>query len=50
MTMYEDVNPPTFPVLIYILIYSAVSILYYLLFLYILINSEHRIHYLWKIH
>ena len=42
--MYEDIRSPTFPVVLYILIYSAVPILYNLLFLCIVINSEHRIH------
>jgi hypothetical protein len=46
-TMYEHVRPPTFPVLLYILIYSALPILYNLLLLYILIDSQRKIHYSW---
>ena len=47
--MHEDIYPPTFPVLRYVLIYSAIPILYNLLLLYILIYSGCTIHDLWII-
>ena len=44
--MYEDTNLLHFLSLQCILLYSAIPTLYYLLLLYILIESEPRIHYL----
>ena len=48
--IYEHTRPPTFPALLYLLIHLAVPTWYNLLFLCIVINSEHKIHYLGIIH